>query len=529
MWSIGVRFDQEFLEELERSVIQIHSQEAWNEGWISVKGIIRYDGERMEQKALSRLRQLSKRLEPVNLLERARTYALTDGRLNFHLEEDFDEESASDQWKRVRDTTRQIGVAVAQDEAVFRELLPELVSNYHDRLSVFGEGLADGCEDRKSMWQTLYEQIEKTPPEKLRIAVMLGFLSSCAINDPDLYHSILNSLIKDELLGQWFPYFQMTSNIDKQGVERLHKALDEGNVYIYSFERLAWGRRHESIDDDDLAALMQKLLAKEGGVRVIIKILNMRFHKEKGETTTDSQNLFEVSRNVLLQYAYEEKSNRNDHADYELAQIAAVSLYGQEGIQSANELYQYLAKGFQEHQIYSFSYPRLLERLAQVQPYIFLDAFIGGDEYIFRRRTFGDFEREGSPVNQIPKKIIIDWCERKPTVRYPLIVSSMQMYAKAKDSEELQWQPILFTIFKKSPNLQTVLSQLEKEIYPMGWTGSRADIMAKRFALFTDLQEHPNSEVRDWAVVQHQKLELAVKVEREHELKENRERFERFE
>jgi hypothetical protein len=530
LWTIGVHIDQEFLGDLEHSVIQIHGKEAWNEGWISVKGIIRYDGERMEQKALSRLKQLSQRLKPNNLLELARTYTLTDRHMNFDLEDDFDEdENTTTQWKRVQDTTRQIGTAVAQDEDVFRELLPELVSNYHDRLGVFGEGLADNCKDRKSMWQMLYEQVEKTPPEKRQIAVMLGFLSSCATHDPNLYHSILNSLIEDELLGQWFPYFQMTSDIDKRGVERLHEALDKGNAYIYSFERLARGRRHESIDDDDLAELLQKLISKEGGIRVVIEILKVRSHREKGEAPNYSQKLIAVSREALLQYPYEEKSNRNDHADYELAQIASVSLNGQEGIQSAKELYQYLAKGFQEYRIYSFYYPRLLEQLAQIQPYIFLDAFIGCDEYIFTRRTMGDFEREDSPVNQIPEKIIIDWCEREPEARYPLIISSLQTYSKPKDSEKLQWQPILFTIIEKSPNLQTVLSQLENEIYPMGWTGSRAAAITKRLDLFTDLQEHPNSEIRDWAVAQHQKLKLSVQVERERELKENQERFERFE
>ncbi len=69
LWSIGVRFDQEFLEELEHSIIQIHSQEAWNEGWISVKGVIRYSSEQMEQEALLRLKQLSQYLKPMNLLE----------------------------------------------------------------------------------------------------------------------------------------------------------------------------------------------------------------------------------------------------------------------------------------------------------------------------------------------------------------------------------------------------------------------------------------------------------------------------
>ena len=378
LWLIGIRFDQSFLVDLEKSAIQIHSQESWNQGWISLNGIIRYDGKQMDQKALISLKQLSQRLKPINLLEQARTYAFADGRLGFDLEDDFDEdEDATEHWKRVQNTTRQIGAAVAKDMVVFGELLPDLVSNYHDRLHIFGEGLADGCEDRKNMWQMLYAQIEITPTERRQIVVLLGFLSSCAMHDPDLYHSILNSLIKDELLGRWFPYFQATSKIDKQGVERLYKALDEGDVDIYSFKQLAWGRRHEEIEDDDLAALIQKLLLKDDGVKVVIEILSMRFHRERGEVAIHSQKLIAVSREVLLQYPYEKDQNGHDHPDYRLEQIADVSMRGQDGVQSAKDLCQRLVEGFQEHRIYSFHYPRLLGRLAQIQPYIFWMHLLG--------------------------------------------------------------------------------------------------------------------------------------------------------
>lgn len=529
LWVIGVRFDREFLDDLEQAIIQIHNNKAWNEGWISVRGIVRYEGKQIEQKALSRLKQLSYRLKPVNILERARAYALTDGHLNFHLEEDFDEEDRpSGQWKRVRDITRQIGVEVAQDEAVFSELLPDLVSNYHDRLGVFGEGLADGCKDRKSMWQTLYEQFTETSPEKRRIEVMVGFLSSCALHEPALYNLILDSLIEDELLGQWFPYFQMTSEIDKQGLERLHKALDDGKIDIYSFERLAWGH-HETIHDDDLAALIQKLISVEGGARVAVEILSMRFHEEKGKSNTHSQQLISVSREVLLQFTHEEKQNRGDPPDHQLAQIAEVSLQGEEGTQSAEQLCQRLAEEFQAYRIYSFQYPRLLTKLAQVHPYIFLDSFIGCDEYMFRRRIFGDLERADSPVNQIPENILVDWCEEDPAVRYPLIVSSVQTYSKSKDSEELYWEPVVFSIIEKAPNIKSVLSQLESEIYPMSWSGSRAETMAKRLPLLKKLSKHSNSVVQEWAVEQYQKLQIAVEKEHALELKENQDRFERFE
>lgn len=530
LWSIGERFDQEFLDDLECSAIQIHSQKPWNEGWISVYGIIRNDSRQMEQEALLKLKRLSQHLKPGNLLEQARTYALTDERSSFDLEDSFEEEEgSSNRWKRVQDITRQIGAAVAQDMSVFRKLLPELVSSYHHRLGVFGEGLADGCEDRQSMWQALYEQIKKTPPEKRQITVLVGFLSSCAIHEPDLHDSILDSLIKDELLGRWFPYFQIASKIDEPGIERLHQALDEGDVDIYSFEQLAWGRRHEAIDDDDLAALLQKILLKDDGVKVVIEILAMRFHREKGESTTYSQKLIAVSHDVLLQFPYEKDRNGDDHSDYSLEQIAIVALSGQEGVQATKELCLRLVKGFQESHTYSFDYPRLLRQLAQIQPYIFLDVFIGQDEYMFRRTLLDDFERADSPVNQIPENILIGWCEQDQETRYPLIVASMQMYSKPKDAEELCWHPILSTIFENTPNLQVVLSQLESEIYPMSWRGSRADAMAKRLILFTKLSEHSNSEIRDWAIGQHQKLQIAIQTERERELKWNQERFERFE
>lgn len=524
LWSIGVRFGQGFLEDLEHAVIQIHNQEPWNEGWISVQGIIRFDGERMDQHSLLRLNQLSRHLEPTNLLERARAYALTDRHLYFDLEDSLEEGEDIPQWKRVRRRTRQIGAAVAQDETVFRELLPELVSSYHSRLRVLGQGLADGCKDRKSMWQAMYQQIEKTPPEKRQIGVMLGFLSSCATHDPDLHQSILNVLVEDELLGVWFPYFQMTSEIDKKGIERLHKALDEGNTPIDSFKHLSFVRRHEEIGDDNLVSLLQKILKKDGGVKVVAKLLYMRFHGEKEKSAIHSQKLIAVSHDVLLRYDYEEG---NASIDYELAQIASVSLYDQDGIQPARKLCHRLAEGFQEYRIHSFNYPRLLVQLAIAQPYVFLDAFICRDEYIFRRMMFGEFKRA---INQIPKEVIIDWCEQAPETRYPLIVSPVQTYSSSeRDLEELRWQPIFFAILSKAPDLQAVLSQLEYEFYPMVWSGSRADAMEKRLVLLAELSSHQKSEIREWAKIQFQKLQQAIQIERNHELKENQARFERFE
>ena len=235
LWTKGGMF-----EVLENSAKQIHEQQAWNEGWIAVRGIIRYDSKGFKKEILERLHRIEKLLKPNDFLERARTFALSNQHHTFDLEDDFDDnEDASSGWRRVEETTRKIGAQVVQDTGTLNALLPELVSTHNTRLHSFGRGLADGCSDKQELWQILCAQLEKTPSEKRQINVFLGFLSSCAENDPAFYNSTLDNLISDDLLGEWLPIFQTTSTIDKRGVERLHEALYTGKAKIHTFQYLA--------------------------------------------------------------------------------------------------------------------------------------------------------------------------------------------------------------------------------------------------------------------------------------------------
>jgi hypothetical protein len=528
LWLVGRNNGQDILEKLINSANQIHSKRAWNDGWVAVKGILRYDGKQMSIESLDKLKQFEQSLRPVNLLEQARTYALSDRRLSFDLEDDYDEgEKISSHLERIRRITREIGVEVIQEIDTFQAILPELVTcAYNNRLGIFGEGLGDGCVDRKSVWQILYTQLEMTPPKKRQFAVLLGYLSSCAGHDPDFYNTILDSLIEDEMLGSLFPHFQMTSIIDARGVERLHKSLDCGKVQISSFQYLT----HESIDDDSLAALVQKIGTKEGGLFVAIEILKMRFHKSVDEPIDYSPKLLIVAREAISQYPYDRMINRHDQRsdDYDLAQIAKVCLKGKDGVDVVSKICLTLAEGLRRYRISTFNYPYLLGSLAHIHPYIFLDAFIG-DEIEFQRMGFDYLKRGDNPITQIPENVLIDWCEREPETRYPALVSSLQVYWKPIEAEELSWNPIIFSILEKAPNIQTVLARLENTIEPMSWSGSYADTLEKRLVLFSALYDHKNPIIRNWAMEQCLKLQNTIKEQRAIEERENKKRFERFE
>jgi hypothetical protein len=499
-----------------------------------VRGIIRYDSKGFKKEILERLHRLEKFLKPNDLLERARTFALSDQRHTFDLEDDFDDTGdASSGWRRVQETTRKIGSQVAQDTHTLNALLPELVSTHNTRLHSFGRGLADGCSDKQELWQILCTQLEKTPSEKRQIGVFLGFLSSCAESDPAFYNSTLDKLINDDLLGEWFPIFQTTSIIDQRGVERLHDALDTGKAKIHTYQNLAWGRVHESISDDDLADLLKKLLSTEEGIGVVIEILKMRFYRPKEEFPEYSRKLIAVARDVLSLYSFPGERGRHSNPDYDLAQIARICLNGNEGINAATEICQHLAEAINDNRIYAFDYPDLLNTLIRTHPSVFLNVFLGnkGIKGYQRRRMFADdLEMRRNPLNQISDDALLYWCDDDPEDRYPLIASVIQPFSESAETGRLVWKPIVYSVFENAPNLDVVLEHLADAIRPMSWSGSLADILRKRSVLFQSLYPHHNAEIRAWARGQYLALQEAIKRECEwEEQRHNRERNESFE
>jgi len=359
-------------EVLENSAKQIHRKQPWNEGWIAVKQIIRFHAKGFSKEVAEKIHRLEKLLRPNNLYELVRTYVISSQHISFSLsdmlKDDIDESVG---WEKVNESTHMLGKQVAQDGDTLKRLLPDFVSTFNPRIRVLGRGLAEACTDRPALWQDMRAAFESTQPEKRQTHIMEGFLSACAEIDPELYNSILDNIIADELLGEWFPIFQTTSTIDHRGVERLNKALDSGKAKLEYFRYLAWGRAHEAITDDDLAILLKKILSREDGIGIAIEILTMRFHTQK-EPAEYSPQLVAVARDVLCMYQFSEDRRPHTNQDHELSQIAMVCLNGKDGLQTAQELCQRLVQAIIDDIIYTFDYPNLFNSISRAQPLAFL-------------------------------------------------------------------------------------------------------------------------------------------------------------
>ena len=520
-------------EVLEEAAKDILDQGTWNDGWVAVRGIIRFDSKGFNDEVKERLYKLERLLRPDSLLEKARTFALSDQRGPFDLEDGYDEEeSASAGYRRAEETTRRLGSEVAKDAETLNVLLPEIVSTFNVRLFDFGIGLAEGTSDKTALFKALHDALGNTPAEMRQTSVLRGFLSSCAKSAPSFYSTTLDALIKDEVLGEWFPDFQLTSTIDQRGVERLHEALDLGKAQIHSFQYLAYGRSHESISNDDLAGLLEKILLKEGGVGVALEILHFRFDEKEKEAQKYSDRLIAVARDVITAYSFDDEHAKQNNQDYELANVVSFCLDGTKGSHGARIMCQNLVKAISKNRVYSFDLPQLLNKLAKMQPTIFLDVFLGEvdiEDYRFRRIFSDDFELHDSPLNQISDKDILYWCEKDTSSRYPLVASTLKAFKQSDETGKYEWKPFVYTISEKAPALEDVLTRFADALIPISWSGSRADILEKRAVLYLDLYGHDNEEVVAWSKNQYRELQEMIRMEREWENQLDRERNESFE
>lgn len=528
LWTKGGMFDS-----LEESVKQIHEQKAWNEGWISVRGIIRHDAKSFDEDIRARLYKLVKLLRPFNLLEQARTFALSGQHMLFDLDDCLDEdEDVASGWQRVMEKTRQIGVEVAQCSDSLNALLPDLVSTEGQGLNVFGAGLADGCPDKAELFQKLIENLKKTPSQQRNLGVVLGFLSSCADSDPRFYNSALDNLLTDQEVGEYFPLFQVTSTLDRQGIDRLHKALDLEKAAIHTFQHLAFGRTNESVSDDELAGLLEKIITREGGVEVALDILHMRYFGREKDSPPCSVSLMTTARRTLSLYSFEKGRRRRPNQDYRLAEIADWCLAGKGGVQASRGFLRQFAEATKDCRIYAFDYPRLLNSLASIQHKAFLDELLGdtdADDFFNRRIFSDDFERKNNPMNQISDDELLAWCDVEPVARFPLVVSVIDAWQESLVTERLEWKPIVYTIIERAPELESVLKSLMDGIKPMGWTGSLADILQKRIVLFEELKKHDNEEISAWAEKKYSDMRENILRNREDEERRSRRKNERFE
>jgi hypothetical protein len=506
---------------------KITKQRFWPEGWLAVRHTLDFDGKGMEAERLAQLVGIEQDLRPADLSQKVRSIVLSTGLQSIDFE-DFEQHAGEDISTRMARTealAKQLGKAVATEEAILASLLPALVGS-DGRLWLFGEGLLDGTTDPAALWDRLVAALNATEESLRKPQVLGGFLSALHARDPALANALLDSSVEHENLTYWYPFLQVAIVLDHEGVARLKRSLALGKTPVHMFMHLAYGRASDPIPPSDFKEIVLTIAGLQAGYEVAVEIMHMRLHSTKQRKEPITQDLVDAGCELLCQLNF---ATRNDQEDYRIGAIAKDCLTGERGTAAATALCAKLRAAVTTHKTHVFYHDDLLEGLLSAQPCAALDGFCGGDTEDLDRgvRMLRDVGSRKHPLAAVPDAELLRWCDQEPWSRYPALACVIDVIEQVKDNPP-RWTSVALRFLERAPDPVAVLQQFVRQFMPSsGRSGSRAAILESNAGLLDQLDEYPT--LRDVVEQEKERLQERIKVERDRETASDRARDERFE
>lgn len=521
LWTSAHMFDS--LESLFR---RFATEGFWRGGWAACRQTMHFDRGRLGPEGSSRLAALEAELRPSNLLERVRAVVLGDRSVGLDLDDiDLDDDTTSG-FERRDLIARELAVAVALDEAVFTELVPDLLRG-GNKVWAFGRGLASASEDNRTTWARLVDGLAQVPPEQRDVQVLGGYLAELWDRDRDLAQDLLDDALDQPALVVFVPGLHSAVQLDARGVDRLKQALVSGQVPIGMYRNLAWGRTTDQLAGSDLRDLLLLIAEQSGGFDVALEILSMRLYTDRSGQREHEPELLQAGQELLRQVRFRRHNHRDDH---NLADVVRACLTGPDAGRTAAEVAGRLKQAVAAYKTYAFDNDDLLAALLSVQPISVLDALFEGDEREQRTglRVF-DCSFRSNPADEISCQELIAWCERNREARYPLAASFVSFARRTEESGPQVWSEQARALIVHAPDPRGVLAVFVDRFRPMSWSGSRAALMETNARLLDSLEAEVPAELMPFVAEAKDQLARDVARERQREVEEDRARDERFE
>jgi hypothetical protein len=506
----------------------------WPEGWIGIRVALRRGNGKLSDTAMKELGALEQRLRPSDLAGMIRSYALSPqfGALDIaDLEEEEEEAERKplEARQRVHDLCTELGQQLAKNPEQLQTLLPEIIVADSGNTFALGLGLATGCRSLIECWNRLRDGFLATPEDKRQSQLLSGFLASGMARSAHETEELMDEVFADPRLHPNLLEWQTSVGISCRAFGRLMKALALDTVPVASFIRLAHGKSHEGMDDEQLRSLLWEILVKEGGNRVAVDLLGMRVFGRRSERFL-SESLRATGREFLLKVEFEKENAA--HFSHMISTVIEVAFDKPEYEDQARIFCARIIAAIGSWKVYAWDLTEIVTALTKTFPLAVLDMLVeqGASADGVGHTFFGDMRSNGTcPLDFIPTDVWIPWAAQKPETRYEFLAQAMRFSNADEEEHAKGWSPAAMRLIEVAPEPGKVLTTFLRRFRPNGWSGSLADTLATRMPLIEDLKLHSRSEVVAWADKHAPVWARHVERERANESAEDRIRDQTFE
>ena len=526
LWTVaGLR------DELEGISARFAAQAFWRDVWLAVKQTRYLDAKDKSSDNYSRLSKLEGALRPRDLVQnvRGRIIGSKGGIYDF---DDVILESAAGyrlSIERKNDEAIALGTEVAADEGALEELLPDIVGSPGSLLWYFGMGLARAAKNPKALWYRMVEQLANTDTESRNLGAFCGILFELNVAKSELSEELLDDALENEPLALYFPTLQASVVLNRRGMARLSRSLSLGKVPTSAYGQLHLGRAIEVVPGADIANFILKLAEAPNGESIAVHAFSMQFYSDRQSRRPHAPEIVGAGRKLLHTMEFKRQSGIES---YELNEVVQVCVSGLEGRDVAKTVCDNLKRSTAEHKTYGFDHDQLLRVLLKMQPLATLDALLTGDEkaVLAGRNLLEQAVRlDANPMDDLDEAAVFEWCAVDPSVRFPLIASTVSafLFSNAKNTRE--WRPIASRLVHSAPDPIAVMQELAKRLRPIIWGGSRSTILAANADLLDQFDTQGNVALGAHIETEKEKLQSEARADLQWETKFDKEQDERFE
>jgi len=121
----------------------------------------------------------------------------------------------------------------------------------------------------------------------------------------------------------------------------------------------------------------------------------------------------------------------------------------------------------------------------------------------------------------VPAQVLIEWCELSPPDRYPFVAASCQLFDSGKGEGDLvAVSQTAGIVLRHAPDKLAVLNEFVNRFRPRSWSGSRAEILERRFPLLQSLNPDNDPELAKFIARAEIDLRKLISEERRYEARE---------
>ena len=532
-------------DELVDAARRLKAIDGWPEGWLAVHRVLQFDLKTQSPTSLAQLKEVEKLLAPSNLISEIRACILSQNALIYDLdydELDGDREceqlSASEKRQKMQVHAEEVGERAASFPELIETLIPDLCSEkYSSGSYAFGLGIGKHHTEMTGLLKSIRECIRDNSSGNLNLIWVRGLIVGWKNQESHALEMFLDQAVEDSVWIAWFVELQLQMKLDSKSVDRLIRALDFKQCPSWQFSYLSMGRATDPMTVSQIMEIVNKLaLRPDRGIFIAIDLLAMVILCTDKK---DEQYKSELS-NSLLEFIgsldwYRLELYRGD-IDHDLGIILNFTLKSVESEDQIIPILKHMLPMDETDRIRSGDIRiKVMKLFFKYFPRLSLDILCVSDENKkFKipsyRITNTYFDQDDVPFSDIPKEILIEWCNGDPDARYSYAANACQLFERQdKDKGSLKITDIAIAILTAAPDKMTVVGIFMKRFHPTSWGGSLVNILENRLPLFDQLDICGDQAVNHAITFNKEKYLETIEAERAREREEERSKNSSFE